>query len=82
MSGLDKLWGNVRDAGIQCGRNRVFLARSNRNESIIKNIKDVRQDIFWYIECFYNRQRRHQALGNITPAEFLKRYYLSPKAAA
>jgi len=46
-----------------------------------RNIEEARQDIFWYIECFYNRQRRHQALGNITPAAFLKQYYLSQEAA-
>ncbi|RUO29538.1 IS3 family transposase, partial [Aliidiomarina soli] len=26
--------------------------------------------IFEYIEIFYNRKRRHSALGNISPAEF------------
>ncbi|AFV05687.1 hypothetical protein DCF50_p1685 [Dehalobacter sp. CF] len=40
-----------------------------------KDLKEARNDIFWYIEGFYNRKRRHQALGNITPVEFLKRYY-------
>lgn len=37
--------------------------------------EEVRRDIFWYIEIFYNRRRRHQALGNISPAEFKRRYY-------
>lgn len=32
-------------------------------------------DIFWYIEIYYNRKRRHQALGYLTPAEFKRRYY-------
>ncbi len=37
-----------------------------------KTREEARQDIFWYIEVFYNRQRHHQALGYLTPAEFRK----------
>ena len=36
--------------------------------------EEARQDIFWYIEIFYNRKRRHQALGYMTPADFRKAY--------
>jgi len=32
--------------------------------------EEARKDIFWYIEIFYNRKRRHQALGYKTPVEF------------
>ncbi|HHV36027.1 MAG TPA: IS3 family transposase [Syntrophomonadaceae bacterium] len=35
-----------------------------------KTREDAHRDIFWYIEVFYNRKRRHQALGYLTPAEF------------
>lgn len=31
---------------------------------------DARQKIFEYIEVFYNRKRRHSALGYLSPAEF------------
>ncbi len=41
---------------------------------------EARRDIFWYIEVFYNRKRRHQALGYMTPVEF-KRFYLGSLAA-
>jgi|LSQX01.3.fsa_nt_gb putative transposase len=37
-----------------------------------KTHEEARQDIFWYIEVFYNRQRLHQGLGYKTPAEFRK----------
>ena len=32
--------------------------------------EEARQDIFEYIEVFYNRQRRHSTLGYRSPAEF------------
>lgn len=31
---------------------------------------DARQDIFRYIEVFYNRKRRHSALGYMSPSQF------------
>lgn len=31
--------------------------------------------IFEYIEVYYNRQRRNAAIGNVTPAEFRRRFY-------
>ncbi|WP_143753415.1 IS3 family transposase [Dethiobacter alkaliphilus] len=34
--------------------------------------KEAHRDIFWYIEIFYNRKRRHQSLGYMTPAEYRK----------
>jgi putative transposase len=35
---------------------------------------DARLAVFDYIEVFYNRQRRHSALGYLSPAEFERRY--------
>jgi transposase InsO family protein len=32
--------------------------------------EQAQSSIFEYIECFYNRQRRHSALGYLSPAEF------------
>ncbi|WP_082830353.1 IS3 family transposase [Aeribacillus pallidus] len=29
--------------------------------------KEAKQDIFEYIECFYNRKRSHSALGYVSP---------------
>ena len=31
---------------------------------------EARTDIFDYIEVFYNRARRHQHLGNISPVAY------------
>ncbi len=35
-----------------------------------KTREEAHRDIFWYIEVFYNRKRRHQALGYLSPADF------------
>lgn len=37
------------------------------------SIEAARSGIFEYIEIFYNRKRRHSALGNISPAEYERR---------
>lgn len=34
------------------------------------SMDEVRSGLFEYIEIFYNRKRRHSAIGNISPAEF------------
>ncbi|WP_152997304.1 IS3 family transposase, partial [Desulfitobacterium hafniense] len=47
-----------------------------------RDLTEARNDIFWYIESFYNRKRRHQALGHIAPEEFLKRYFQAKQTAA
>jgi len=40
----------------------------------------ARSEVFEYIERFYNRQRRHSALGYLCPDEFERRYH-EPMAA-
>ncbi len=35
---------------------------------------DARRAVFHYISIFYNRQRRHSALGYLTPQEAIDRY--------
>ena len=40
----------------------------------------ARNEVFEYIERFYNRQRRHSALGYLCPAEFERRHH-EPMAA-
>jgi putative transposase len=42
----------------------------------------ARQAVFEYIETFYNRRRRHSAIGNRIPHEILNRYrHQQPLAA-
>jgi putative transposase len=46
------------------------------------SIKMARVAIADYIEVFYNRKRRHSFLGNISPAEFEKRFEKKAALAA
>lgn len=39
------------------------------------NVEQVHHSTFEYIDIFYNRKRRHQTLGYLSPAAFEKRYH-------
>ena len=40
-----------------------------------RSLEDARIELFDYIECYYNRKRRHSSLGNISPEQFEQNYY-------
>jgi putative transposase len=42
--------------------------------------EEAKAAIFEWMEVFYNRQRRHSTLGNVSPAEFERRYAAEPAA--
>ncbi|SFM88009.1 putative transposase [Nitrosomonas communis] len=41
----------------------------------------AKQEITEYIEIFYNRQRKQEKLGYLSPAEFTQQYYANLLAA-
>jgi putative transposase len=50
-----------------------LLKRERVNRVRYRTREEARADVFEYIEIFYNRERRHGYLGNISPAEFEQR---------
>jgi putative transposase len=45
-------------------------------------MEDAKKDIFKYIEVFYNRQRRHASLGNISPVVYEEMFEMQQQRAA
>lgn len=43
--------------------------------------QEAMAEISEYIEVFYNRQRRHASLGNISPAAFERKFFSRPRIA-
>lgn len=37
---------------------------------VYRTKEEAKQDVFWYIEVFYNRMRRHASLGYVSPVDF------------
>jgi putative transposase len=44
------------------------------NGRVYPTRESAKQDLFKYIEWFYKGQRRHEALGYVSPAQFEARY--------
>ncbi|WP_075042943.1 integrase core domain-containing protein, partial [Shigella sonnei] len=58
---MESVWGTLKNESLSHYR------FNNRDEAI----SVIRE----YIEIFYNRQRRHSRLGNISPAAFREKYH-------
>lgn len=53
-----------------------LLKRERIKRKIYKNREEARQDIFNYIEMFYNPVRRHGNNSDLSPVEFEKKYFM------
>ncbi len=51
-------------------------------KKIYQTLEDAKKDIFNYIEVFYNRQRRHASLGNVSPVVYEEMYEMNQERAA
>ena len=52
-----------------------LLKRERIKRRIYASREEARQDIFNYIELFYNSTRRHGSSGNLSPINYEKSYY-------
>lgn len=41
---------------------------------IFQTLEDAQTELFHYIEAYYNRKRRHSALGYLSPMEFEQKH--------
>ncbi len=46
------------------------------------NREQAKQAVFEYIECYYNRVRRHSTIGWLSPLNFEKLYFQSLEGTA
>ena len=65
---MENFFGSLKNEWIQ---EQVFATRAAAQESL-----------FYYIEVFYNRQRRHAALGYLSPAAYEEQYERARHRAA
>jgi putative transposase len=65
MSRKGNCWDNA------CAENFFSRLKSEHIQDRVYTTRDeARLDVFWYIEVFYNRSRRHAALGYVSPVAF------------
>jgi len=64
---IESFWGSLKNELVHHCR---YATRAEAEASIRE-----------YIEIFYNRQRRHSRLGNISPAVFAKNFSVQQTAA-
>ena len=44
-------------------------------QRVFRSVADAREQLFEYIEQYYNRKRRHSSLGYVSPLQFEEAYY-------
>lgn len=49
------------------------LKTEHIDRRIYRDHREAEQELFWYIEMFYNRKRRHASLGYLSPVQFERR---------
>ncbi|MCR8746022.1 IS3 family transposase [Romboutsia lituseburensis] len=62
--------GNPYDNAIMESFNKSLKTEMFDNKNTYRTREDAKKAIFEYIELFYNRKRRHSALGYVSPIEF------------
>jgi transposase InsO family protein len=69
MSRKGNCWDNAPTESFFASLKRELIHRRR-----FQTRQDARQAIFWWIEAWYNRRRRHSVLGYISPEEFERQH--------
>lgn len=64
---MESFWGTLKNE----------LVHHRRYDTRAQAIAEITE----YIDIFYNRQRRHSRLGNLSPAAFTQKFYREQQAA-
>ena len=77
-AGVERSMGSVGDCYDNSMAESFFatLEWELLDRSVFENHRVARLAIFDYIEAFYNPQRRHSSIGNLSPVEFERRWQL------
>ena len=72
-------WGNCHDNAVAESFFNL-LKRERIRRKTYGTREDARQDVFDYIEMFYNPQRKHVRNGILSPIEFEAQQKLNPQS--
>ena len=83
-AGISRSMGSTGDAYDNALAESFFASLETEllDRTTFRTRADARLAVFDYIEAFYNPQRRHSALGYLSPAEFERRYRTDTISAA
>ena len=76
-AGVERSKGSVGDCYENSMAESFFatLERELVDRTVFENHRVARMAIFDFIEAFYNNWRRHSSIGNLSPAEFERRWH-------
>jgi putative transposase len=66
--------GNCHDNALAESFSQLLKRERIRQKTYLSR-EDARQDVFNYIEMFYNPKRRHSVSGGLSPVEYEKQYF-------
>ena len=83
QSGIDLSMGSIGDPWDNALAETFFasLEKELLRRERFATREQARMRIFWYIECFYNTQRRHSSLDYLSPNQYEQRHQQEATAA-
>ena len=69
MSGVKSAYENAHAESVWATIKRELVEKG-----CFETLKDAKAELFDYIEIYYNRQRRHSALGYLSPEKLEQQY--------